>query len=416
MSVDPHSDVVVDQYERWVYPEPITDLPLWLTSNWQWFDPSHDYHMLWPSGQYEPGMRILIAGCGTNQAAVFAYTNPGATVVAIDVSQPSLDHQAQLKQQYGLRNLELRLLPIEEVGTLGQDFDLIVSTGVLHHLADPQIGMNALAQQLRPNGVIALMLYARYGRVGVEIMEGVFQDLNLQQDQDSVSIVKEALNVLPNDHPIKGYLASAPDLAFDAGLVDTFLHGRERSYAVADCLDLVASADLVFQDWFFTTPYEPIPEPGDAFLNAVAALPDEQRWSIMERVNTNNACHFFTARHAGVPPSEYRLDWDSPSVMDAVPIFRYRCQLEGNDIVRHGYRFTLTPEQASIVKFIDGYRSLRDIVDAAIQNMDSNNGHDVITAEFAQLCIHTLVLRDFLTMKLQETVWKKTSLDTGTDI
>lgn len=404
MNVNPHSDVVVDQYERWVYPEPIMDLPSWLTNNWQWFDPSHDYHMLWPSGRYEPGMRILIAGCGTNQAAVFAYTNPGAAVIAIDVSQPSLDHQAFLKQRYGLRNLELHLLPIEEVGTLGQDFDLIVSTGVLHHLADPQIGMNALAQQLRPNGVIALMLYARYGRIGVEIMEGIFQDLDLRQDLDSVAIVKEALNVLPNDHPVKGYLASAPDLAFDAGLVDTFLHGRERSYTVSDCLDLVTSSGLVFQDWFFKTLYEPVPEPGDTFLNAVAALPDAQRWSIMERVNTRNGCHFFTACRADRPVPEYRLDWASPSIMDAIPIFRYRCQLEDNDIVRHGYRFTLTPEQASIVKCIDGHRTLRDIVDAAIDDERSGNDRGVVTAEFVQSFIHTMVLRDVFTMKLQETI------------
>ena len=400
MSVNPHSDVVVDQYERWVYPDPIMDLPSWLTNNWQWFDPSHAHHLFWPNGRYESGIDILIAGCGTNQAAVFAYTNPGATVTAIDVSQPSLDHQEYLKARYGLRNLELHLLPIEEVGTLGQDFDLIVSTGVLHHLADPQIGMNALSQLLRPNGVIALMLYARYGRIGVEIMEGIFRDLDLQQDHDSVAIVKEALKVLPSDHPVKGYLASAPDLAFDAGLVDTFLHGRERSYTVNDCLDLVTSSGLVFQDWFFKTLYEPVPEPGEAFLNAVASLPEEQRWSIMERVNTRNACHFFTACRADRPVSEYRPDWTSPSIMDAVPGFRYRCQLEGNDIVRHGYRFTLSPEQASIVKCIDGNRTLRDITGAAIQDKGSGEGGFVINAEFVQSFIHTMVLRDFLTMKV----------------
>ena len=117
--------------------------------SWWWFDPSHFHRMLWPDREYKTDHDILIAGCGTNQAAVFAYRNPGAKVVGVDISQPSLDHQQYLKDKHGLFNLELHLLPIEELPTLGLDFDLIVSTGVLHHLAEPKVGMNALGGCLR---------------------------------------------------------------------------------------------------------------------------------------------------------------------------------------------------------------------------------------------------------------------------
>jgi SAM-dependent methyltransferase len=109
---------------------------------------------------------ILIAGCGTNQAAVFAFANPLANVVAIDVNPSSLAHQQELKDKYSLSNLTLHLLPIETVSTLKLSFDLIVSTGVLHHLADPLLGMKALADCLRPDGALAVMLYAKYGRIG----------------------------------------------------------------------------------------------------------------------------------------------------------------------------------------------------------------------------------------------------------
>ena len=132
-----------------MYPQPILDLRNWLTNNWQWFDPSHAHAMFWPDRNYKPDMDILIAGCGTNQAAVFAYTNPQAKVIAIDVSQPSLDHHQFLKRKHSLKNLHLYRLPIEDVGQLNQDFDLIVSTGVLHHLAVPEAGIKALAQHLR---------------------------------------------------------------------------------------------------------------------------------------------------------------------------------------------------------------------------------------------------------------------------
>ena len=35
MSTNPLADVVSAQYETWVYPEPIRDLPAWLANNWQ---------------------------------------------------------------------------------------------------------------------------------------------------------------------------------------------------------------------------------------------------------------------------------------------------------------------------------------------------------------------------------------------
>ncbi|MFM7035791.1 MAG: class I SAM-dependent methyltransferase, partial [Planctomycetia bacterium] len=221
MNHDPLADVVSGQYRKWVYPEPILDLPAWLAGNWQWFDPSHAGRMFWPDRGSKPDMRILVAGCGTNQAAVFAFTNPAAKIIAIDVSQPSLDHHRFLKEKHGLRNLELRLLPIEEAGNLGRDFDLVVSTGVLHHMADPKAGMKALAGCLKPDGVAAIMLYARYGRIGVEIMQAVFRELGLSQDEASLFTVKEAIALLPQEHPVRSYISMAPDLRFDAGLVDT---------------------------------------------------------------------------------------------------------------------------------------------------------------------------------------------------
>ena len=111
MTTNPLADVVSSQYERWMYPQPILDLRGWLATNWQWFDPSHAHRMFWPNRDPKPDIDILVAGCGTNQAAVLAFTNPEARVVAIDVSQPSLDHHAYLKNRYAMNNLELHRLP-----------------------------------------------------------------------------------------------------------------------------------------------------------------------------------------------------------------------------------------------------------------------------------------------------------------
>ena len=400
MATGPLTDVVSSQYERWMYPEPILDLPGWLANNWQWFDPSHASRMFWPDRDSTPDMDILIAGCGTNQAAVFAYTNPEAKVVAIDVSQPSLDHHRYLKDKYALKNLELHRLPIEEVHSLNRDFDLIVSTGVLHHMAEPKTGIKALAACLRPDGVTAIMLYAKYGRIGVEMLQGVFRELGLRQNDPSVLMVKDALATLPQDHPVRSYIAIAPDLQFDAGLVDTFLHGRERSYTVDDCLDLVASAGLVFQGLFLKSAYYPPASSTSAFHASVAALPEQKQWSIMERVNIRNACHFFTACRADRPPATYRVALASPAVLDAVPHFRYRCGLDGTTVYRYDWRLPLEPLQAALVRRVDGRRTLRAIVADAAQE-PATAGHDPERlATLARTLFQSLVNRDFVVLGL----------------
>ncbi len=363
MTESPRADLVAQQYQKWTYPEPIQNLEAWIAGNWQWFDPSHAHRVLWPDRTPRADLDILIAGCGTNQAAVFAYTNRGSKVVAVDVSQPSLDHQKFLKDKYSLKNLELRLLPIEELPTLGKDFDLVVSTGVLHHMDEPKAGMKAIADVLRPDGVAAIMLYARYGRAGVELMQAVFRDLGLRQDEQSLEMVKAAVAALGPTHPLRGYISIANDLDFDAGVVDTFLHGRDRSYTVDDCLDLVQSAGLEFQDWFLRSSYYPptLVESSNPFYAAVNQLAPEKMWATMERINTLNACHFFLATHADRPKASYRIDFSATNALDYVPLFRYRNGISGQEVFRPGWQIRLDPTHLAFMQHLDGERSIREI-------------------------------------------------------
>ena len=365
MTDSPRADVVAKQYEKWTYPEPIQNLETWVADNWQWYDPSHAHRILWPDRPYQADLDILIAGCGTNQAAQIAYTNPAAKVVAVDVSQPSLDHEKFLKDKYSLKNLELHLLPIEEVPSLDQKFDLVMSTGVLHHMEDPKAGMKALGEVLRPDGVAAIMLYARYGRAGVEMMQGIFREMGLRQDEESLRTVKSALASLASSHPVKSYMSIAPDLAFDAGMVDTFLHGRDRSYTVEDCLDLVSSAGLEFQDCFLKTSYYPptLTEPGNEFYAAINQLPTDKMWAAMERIKTINACHFFLATHAGRPKESYRIDFSASNALDYVPLMRLRCGVSGQEIYRPGWRVQLDPTHLAFAQHVDGERSIREIAE-----------------------------------------------------
>ena len=373
MELDPLGDIVSQQYEQWMYPAPIVDIPTWLQSNWQWFDPSHSYPLFWPDRDYQHsgyqhGLEILVAGCGTNQAAVIAYTNPMARVVAIDVSDASLAHHRHLATTHNLENLELHRLPIERAGELGRDFDLIISTGVLHHMADPEEGLRALSACLRTDGVLAVMLYATYGRLGVQMMQSTFRDMGLTQDEPSIALVRDAIAQLDPGHPLATYLNIASDLADDAGLVDTFLHGRERTFTIDECQELVASAGLVFQDIFLKAPYYAPRNTTSSFLASVADLPKDQQWSIMERLNPHNACHYFLACHPERPASSFTIDFSSNRVNEYMPSLRHACRLEHHMIHRYNWELHLDPVQVALVSRADGHTAISSIVQTVFKD------------------------------------------------
>lgn len=408
MTENPRADGVSRQYDRWEYPPPVADLDAWAaTGHWDWFDPFWSHRIYWPNrGEYSPDLDILIAGCGTSQAAECAFTNRGAKVVAIDVSRSALNHEQYLKDKHGLNNLELHLLPIEEAGALERDFDLIVCSGVLHHMANPLTGLKSLGKCLRRDGVLAVMLYAKYGRIGVEILESVFRDLGLGQDEASVQMVKDAIAVLPADHPASTYVRVARDLLSDGGIVDTFLHARQRSYTVAECLDLVSAAGLAFQGWFHKTPYYPHDVfPRESKLPSVLnELPEAKLWSVMERLQTMNATHYFLACRPDRPKEHYTIDLSSSSgLLDYVPLTRTACALSGDEIFFRDVKLKLNPAQLLLVQQVDGRRTIREIYESLAQRPDFDRSAEARIQEFGHELFRALWRLDFLAMALPTT-------------
>jgi 2-polyprenyl-3-methyl-5-hydroxy-6-metoxy-1,4-benzoquinol methylase len=168
----PSAEEIREFYERNPYPAPLTSLDehreLYRNAKRR----RAHFHLLWPDRPYEDGGDLLVAGCGTSQAARYALSEPGRRVTGIDISQTSLRYTADLKRKYRLDNLELRQLSVESISELGRTFDQIVCTGVLHHLPDPDTGLRALRDALHPQGALHLMVYAPYGRVcGRALME-----------------------------------------------------------------------------------------------------------------------------------------------------------------------------------------------------------------------------------------------------
>ncbi|MGZ3236450.1 MAG: tetratricopeptide repeat protein, partial [Burkholderiaceae bacterium] len=102
---------------------------------------------------------ILIAGCGTGSDAVQVVQSfKNAKVLAIDMSLTSLAYAKRATQEFGINNIEFRQADILELGSLDRQFDVIVSSGVLHHMRDPLAGWRNLVGLLRPNGYMNIGL------------------------------------------------------------------------------------------------------------------------------------------------------------------------------------------------------------------------------------------------------------------
>jgi SAM-dependent methyltransferase len=178
-------------------------------------------------------------------------------VVGIDVSANSIAFTEELKQKDGLDNLELRQLAVERAVELGQTFDHVVCTGVLHHLPDPDAGLRALREVLAPAGALHLMVYAPYGRAGIYMLQDYCRRLGLGHTEAEIRDLAASLKALPPEHPLTPLLRNSPDFADTAGLADALLHPQDRAYSVPQLLQFLDAAGLTFGRWVRQAPYLP---------------------------------------------------------------------------------------------------------------------------------------------------------------
>ena len=129
------------QYEGFPYPRWKTFSKRLIVESWQ----AEEFSRRLEAPLSGPPASILIAGCGTGRdAAIHSVRFPAASITAVDVSRTSLAYAAMKAKEHGLENLAFVHGDILDLGRLGQTFDYVCCTGVLHHMEDPVAGWRVL--------------------------------------------------------------------------------------------------------------------------------------------------------------------------------------------------------------------------------------------------------------------------------
>lgn len=370
------ADPIAEFYTSNPFPPPIDDLEraleLYKDDNVR----HAEFHLLWPDKEYRADLDVLVAGCGTWQAAKYAVCHPDARVTAIDISPTSLDHTKKLKEKYKLTNLDVRELRIENAAELDHTFDHIICTGVLHHLADPDAGLAALRSVLKPDGAMYLMLYAPYGRTGIYMMQEYCRGLGIGPSQEEIRDLISVLKVLPQNHPLLAAQGGAREFMSDA-IADALMNPRDRSYSVPQLFDFLDRGNLRFGRWYWQAAY--LPQCG--FMartphgERLAELPERERYAQMELWRGLMSNHSFVAYHKDHAAAEVRFDNDdylnyvpvrlpwAISVQQTPPPGAAGVLVNQTHVFQDLYLIINEP-QKRLYEVIDGNRSIAEIAEA----------------------------------------------------
>lgn len=338
------------------------------------------------------GSRILVAGCGTGDSTIhYAEEVVGCDtqIVAIDISSASIAIAKARMAKRGLSNVTFHHMSILDLPSAGLgQFDVIESSGVLHHLPDPNAGLAALAPMLKDDGVMSIMVYGQHGRYALYLIQALMKKLTTPEMSraQKIEMVREFLKQVPASHwiNVKNELfrqdMSWPD---GSGMYDLFLHSTDRAYTVPELYEWVEGCGLMleglYSDLMDETIYAPETYNSSPHLHKIfAAKSPRERHAIAELMHGGMAKHMFFAAKQPITSAQFADDMVMsygalqalfPNFIDnflgALAKAPLGQMVQGNPRPFSGspdLLITKTAHVEALMKHIDGKRSIGDMV------------------------------------------------------
>jgi SAM-dependent methyltransferase len=111
-----------------------------------------------------PDASIVEIGCGTGQMSLFLAT-ADRVVIGADLTLASLELAAGAARRFGVERAFFVETDLRSPGLKRGAFDVVYTSGVLHHTPDPRASFAAVASLAKPGGVVVVGLYNSYARL-----------------------------------------------------------------------------------------------------------------------------------------------------------------------------------------------------------------------------------------------------------
>jgi ubiquinone/menaquinone biosynthesis C-methylase UbiE len=196
---------------------------------------------------------VLVAGCGTGRQPIqAAMTYARASVLAVDLSLVSLAYAKRRAGDLGVDNIRFARADILGLGGIAERFEVIECSGVLHHMADPEMGLRALLRVLAPGGFLKLALYSRAARRNVSRLRGWIAEQGFTADLDGIRAFRRRLR--DDAHPDAAGTRRSVDFYATSAIRDLLFHAQEHRFTVPLIGQLLVDNGLEFLGFLFANP------------------------------------------------------------------------------------------------------------------------------------------------------------------
>jgi len=112
--------------------------------------------------------RILEIGCGTGQMSLYL-AHADRLVIGADLTRTSLELAVAAAHRFKLNRVLFLETDLHRPGLRAGSFDVVYSSGVLHHTPNPRASFARIAQLARPGGMIVLGVYNAIARIPLRL-------------------------------------------------------------------------------------------------------------------------------------------------------------------------------------------------------------------------------------------------------
>lgn len=383
-------------------------------------------HYIFDGKRNLKNFRALVPGCGTGKTVISLARQlkdiEGARVVAMDISKASLGILNKAISFFGLNNVIVHHESLLDLSPAKHGtFDFISCTGVLHHLDDPTAGLKALNSVLKDDGGMSIMVYGKYGRLGVTHMQKTLRDLFPPDlsTHDKLNATKKILDTLPETNAFKHNEKIITDHVTmgDVGLFDVLLHSKEFTYDMRDLWDWVESCNLVVSKLFREYLYDPTRYVDKSLLEDMNRV---DKYVLAEKLSCTQKTHFVILAKSKKPIPALNKDmipriWHDDFRKSLNQIMNLIQDMETktvsvkvptllNDVA--SVTFDGTSYLGFILSNMDGTKTVGNLIDSARSKFKIDCDDDTIVANITQ-CYHKLDEMDAIWVrhKSQEKTW-----------